>query len=353
MKTKILRTIFLSVGTVVALARLLAAGTSDDVLNLNMLLDHSHPTFITFDPPGSTSTLPSAIIATRMIIGSYVDESGVTHGFLRKRGGSFTTFDVPGSSSTTPTDVTSSGVITGWYSDQVGNPHGFIRARDGSITSFNAPPGYNILGSIYFPGGPPPSINPAGTIAGSYASPFPNFVEHGFLRTADGCFTTIDYPGATFTEALAINPAGVIVGDFCNDVTCYQGFLRTPDGTFTMINANAGIPAAINSAGAITGSVLTEVGGYVRNPDGTFITFNPPDSISTAPFAINSAGVITGYYCDGVGCHGFLRSPRGTITTFDPPGSTFTVATAINPRGVITGAYFDAGGLAHGFVRIP
>ena len=94
---------------------------------------------------------------------------------------------------------------------------------------------------------------------------FNPYVQHGFLRTRDGTFTTIDYPGAAETQVLAINPAGVIVGDFCNAVTCYQGFVRAPDGTFTVINANAGIPTGINPAGAITGFVLTEVGGYVRS----------------------------------------------------------------------------------------
>ena len=187
-----------------------------------------------------------------MIIGSYVDASGVTHGFLRTPSGSFTTIDVPGSTFTTPTSITPGGVIIGWYGDASGGTHGFLRALDGSITSFDAPPGGFIVGSFYILGGPPPSVNPAGDIAGTYFDA--SFVEHGFLRTRDGTFTTIDFPGAFFTEVLAINPAGVIVGDFCNAVTCFQGFVRTPDGTFTVINANAGIPTGINPAGAITGA---------------------------------------------------------------------------------------------------
>jgi hypothetical protein len=81
-------------------------------------------------------------------------------------------------------------------------------------------------------------------------------VEHGFVRTPDGTFTTIDFPGAFSTEVLAINPAGEIVGDFSNAVTFFQGFMRTPDGTFTVINANAGIPSGINPAGAITGGAV-------------------------------------------------------------------------------------------------
>ncbi len=292
MKTKILRNIFLSVGVLFASAQLLPAGT-----------------ITTFDPPGSTFTLPSAITPSGVIIGSYVDASGVTHGFLR--------------------------------------------ARDGSITSYDVPPGGFIDSPIYIPGGPPPSVNPAGDITGTYFDA--SFGEHGFLRTPDGTFTTIDFPGAFFTEALAINPAGVIVGDFCNAVTCFQGFLRTPDGTFTVINANAGIPNDINPAGAITGSAADGSGrGYLRSPDGTFITFNPPGSTFTEPTAINAAGAITGFHQDAhFVAHGFVRAPDGTFITFDPPGSTFTFPTAINPGGVITGVFSDASGALHEFVRIP
>lgn len=350
-KRKILRNTFMSVGVLLALTRLMAAGSADGVLDLDKIpFGSPHSTFITFDPLGSILTLPSAITASGAITGSYTDASGVTHGFLRRPGGNFTTFDVPGSTSTTATSITPGGVITGWYSDTVGNVHGFLRDLGGSITSFDAPPGANILGSIYNnPSGPPPSINPAGATAGTYVDS--SFVEHGFLRTADGTFTTIDFPGAFFTEALAINPAGEIVGDFCNAITCFQGFLRTRDGTFTVINANAGIPSAINPAGAITGTVLTgPAGGFLQSPNGTFTVFNPPDSTSTVPTAINPAGAITGSYFSDM-LHGFLRAPGGTITTFDPPGSTFTFAAAINPSGVITGSFIDAGGVVHGFVR--
>jgi hypothetical protein len=362
MKTKILRNIFITVGVLFASARLLSAGMNDGVLNFSQTPSAPRqPTFITFNPPGSTSTFPSAITPGRVIIGSYADASGVTHGFLRTPSGSFTTFDVPGSTSTTPTGITPGGIITGWYQGTMGglDLHGFLRACDGSITSFDAPPGGYILGSLYTLGGPPPSVNPAGDIAGIYVDA--SFVEHGFLRTPHGAFTTIDFPGASYTEGLAINPAGVIVGDFCNAATCYRGFLRTPDGTFTMIGPPSDfvetIPTGgINPAGAITGTFYdgVMVHGYLRSPDGTFTSFDPPGSTYTEPFAINPAGAITGYYVDASNVpHGFLRAPNGTITTFDPPGSTGTAPLAINPGGVITGVFFDATGVAHGFVRIP
>jgi hypothetical protein len=276
MKVKLVKGIMTSL--LFALTRLMAAGSADGVLDLDKKPFVSpDSTFITFDPPGSTLTLPSAITASGAITGSYADASGVTHGFLRTPSGAFTTFDVPGSTSTTATSITPCGVITGWYGDTIGNVHGFLRARGGSIASFDAPPGSNIFGSIYNnPSGPPPSINPAGAIAGTYFDP--SFVKHGFLRTPNGTFTTIDFPGAFSTEVLAINPAGEIVGDFSNAVTSFRGFLRAPDGTFT------------------------EIG--------------PPGSeVNTIPSGINPAGAITGAFFDGVTNHGYLQSPDGAFTT--------------------------------------
>src|SRR6266566_146705 len=151
---RILRNALISVNVLFALGQLLAAGTSDGVSKAPLV--PPHPTFITFDPPGSIFTAPSAITSKELIIGSYIDTSGVTHGFLRKPGDTFITIDVPDSTSTTPTSITPGGVITGWYGDTIGKPHGFIRAPDGSITSFDAPPDDYILGSTYIFWGPPP-----------------------------------------------------------------------------------------------------------------------------------------------------------------------------------------------------
>jgi uncharacterized membrane protein len=346
-----------------ALTSLLIAGPREGGLNSHQRpFAPTQPAIITFDPPGSTGTVPSAITSNGLIIGSYFDTAGLTHGFIRTTVGTFTTFDAAGSASTTPTSISPDGVITGWYGD-FGDGHGFLRALDGSITSFDAPPGGSIFGSIFIFGGPPPSINPSGAIAGTYFDA--SFVEHGFLRTPNGNFITIDYPGADFTEALAINASGVIVGDFCDATTCFAGFLRTPDGMFKRIDLPGCAPAdqntpavAINSAGAVVGfaycnSLGPNVSGYLRAPNGNVTVFDPAGSEYTAPFAINAAGAITGYYCDAVGCHGFVRSPGGAIATFDPPGSTFTVPVAINAMGVITGVFSDASGALHGFLRTP
>ena len=109
---KILRNAFISVGVLLALTHsLTAASRAAASYASERPLIPSQPTFVVFDAPGSAFTVPSAVTATGVIIGSYVDASGVTHGFVRSRGGNFTTFDVPDSTSTTPTDINPGGVI--------------------------------------------------------------------------------------------------------------------------------------------------------------------------------------------------------------------------------------------------
>ena len=165
--------------------------------------------FVMIDPPGSTGTTPSGITGDGTSTGSYTDASGVPHGLLRTPTGRFTTFDPPGSTFTQPTSISPTGEIAGAYCDAAAC-HGFVRASNGTFTAFD-PPG-TMSFSIYIPGGPPPSINPAGAVAGTY---FDASGEHGFLRASNGALTTIDVPGTQgFTEAIAMNPAGSIVGDF-------------------------------------------------------------------------------------------------------------------------------------------
>ena len=183
--------------------------------------------FITFDPPGSTLTGPSAIAPDGTIIGHYCDTAACAsqfglvgaHGFLRSPTGSFTTFDPPGSTLTWPTSIAPTGEIAGAYCVVVApfcvfggaSNHGFARASNGTFTTFDAPVP-NIFASIYTSGGAPPSINPAGAIAGTYFDV--SGAEHGFLRAGNDAVTTIDAPGAALTEVLAINPSGTLVGDF-------------------------------------------------------------------------------------------------------------------------------------------
>jgi hypothetical protein len=95
----------------------------------------SAPTYTTVDFPGATATtLNGGPNPEGTNIGSYTDTSGVTHGFMLKKGG-FTSFDPRGSTSTTPNWISPQGVIVGGYLDGSGVSHGFILKGDNTQRS--------------------------------------------------------------------------------------------------------------------------------------------------------------------------------------------------------------------------
>jgi hypothetical protein len=290
--------------------------------------------FVTFDPPGSTSTWPSGITPDGTIAGFYNDASGVQHGFPRDPKGGFTTFDPPGSAWTYVASISTNGEIAGVYCSTAACApyHGFVRTRDGTFTTFDSPPGTGGINAGGF-SAYPPVINPAGAVAGSYYAYVPGFTQHGFLRDKNGAFTTIDAPGYTgATEVLDINPSGVIVG---NNRIDYTGFIRYPNGSFTTINTGAlacyggSIPdGGINPAGVVAGDTTDPTCsvplGYLRAPDGNITTYSVPGAnFFTQSQAINPAGEVTGYFAFGHP-NAFLRTPDGAITEFGAPGASLT-----------------------------
>jgi hypothetical protein len=283
-------------------------------------------------------------------------------------------FDVPGAQGTQAVAINPQGTITGNYFDSSGLGHGFLRARNGTFITFDPPgvttaPGLNTA---------PWGINPAGTTAGWwYTNLGSNFFVHGFLRTPDGAFTTVDVPDASQTWVYDINATGTVAGNYNagggSAPDLFRGFIRDASGAITTFEApGAGtgpgqgtftaIATALNSEGAVTGNYLDASNvyhGYVRVPNGTISTFDVPGAGTgsgqgTSPAAINPEGSITGSYQDANNAsHGFVRYPFAVIISFDIPGAANTFPGAISSSGIITGAYVDASGAYHGFFRYP
>ncbi len=95
-------------------------------------------------------------------------------------------------------------------------------------------------------------INAAGRIVGSFAG-------QGFL-TDGNSFTAIDVPDAHFTQVLAINARGVMVG-YCDCSSAIRGFV---------------------------------------NQGGVFTTFEVPGATFTRALGINDRGQIVGEYSDPI-----------------------------------------------------
>jgi hypothetical protein len=207
--------------------------------------------------------------------------------------------------------------------------------------------------------------NASGDVAGIFlTSGNYNSHSYGFIRLADGNFTTIDvkksYRHNTIVEA--IDDTDDVVGQYeeKDDPNIDHAFLRTPDGTLTSFDAPGAyntFPSDINArAGEMVGWYYTADGnhGFVRSMDGTLTTIDYPGAAGgTYPYAVNALGQITGAYVDSDGVrHGFLRQPGGSVKTIDPPNSAYTDNVVLNDKGQVSGIYKDSGsGSYYGFVR--
>ena len=294
----------------------------------------------TFDVPGAdinpadaAGSIINAINAFGTTTGIYLDSSFVSHGFLRSPDGKFTTFDAPGAGGTTPLAVNLEGAIVGYYTDSNYSFHAFLRSPDGKFTTWIGPGACTGNGSEGCYGSGASNINAFETIVGGFEDNSGNFVHHSYVRSAEGKLKTFDVPGAGTGSyqgtgcpgcLLGLNQWGTIAGIYSDANSVNHGFLRTPDGKFTTFDApGAGTgsyqgtgcpsdcPVSINDWGAITGSYWDAnyvSHGYLRSPEGKIVAVDPVGSTYTFPAGINDLGSITGYYIDANGVyHGFLR----------------------------------------------
>ena len=258
----------------------------------------------TFDPPGSTGTTPIALNLESDVVGYYVDEKGLFGAFLRRANGTFATWKDPNACNTpnTPTstffcggtgafNINLFGVVAGAYADKKGAGHGLIRFPDGRFHSYHVPS----AGTGYFQGTGCPGcsvgLNIFGSTAGYYIDA--NSLEHVYLRSSPGHFSTFNTPGDPALGAncfsdcpLGLNDWGAITGVYFDAKFVSHGFLRIPDGKVVSFDA----------------------------PGAADVTPQAPWGwMGTLPVSINDRGMIAGYYIDKNNVsHGFILSPEET-----------------------------------------
>ena len=298
--------------------------------------------FTTFDAPGADTTagdyngtLAYAINDLGETTGVYYDASGTGHGFVRSPQGKFTSFDVPDSVGLSTIAINLEGAVVGYYLDPNFSIHAFLRSPNGKFVTWIGPGACTTDGSQGCFGSGASNINAFGIVVGGYEDNSGNFVHHSFVRTLDGKLKTFDVPGAGTGSYqgtgcpgcfLGLNQFGAIAGIYSDANSVNHGFLRSPDGTFTTFDApgagsgagqGTGCPSdcsvGLNDWGAITGTYIDanyNYHGYLRNPRGKIVTVDPVGSIATGPAGINDAGVVTGVYIDANNFfRGFVRIP--------------------------------------------
>jgi YVTN family beta-propeller protein len=244
--------------------------------------------FKSIDAPGAIDTRPGGINFQGAIVGAFTDANNQQHGFLRSPTGLYTTIDVPGATLTQAVDINAFGVAVGIYRDANGNFRGFRREANGNITLIDFP-GAVETGAY--------GINAQGDVAGTFDTGDPSTGIGYVLR--HGLFTTIEHPDAApmQTTVFDINEAGLITGAFNDAGGSEHGFLLRGSNfsTVDFPGANFTEPWRTNIGGTTVGQYVTNfLHGFVLN-DHSFLSFDFPDSRNTVLRGVDEAGRIVGY----------------------------------------------------------
>ncbi|HTT99152.1 MAG TPA: hypothetical protein VMF58_13970 [Rhizomicrobium sp.] len=311
--------------------------------------------FVTIDMPGSgtaanTGTQIAAINAKNVVTGAYVTNDLAVHGFVGNVGGPYTIIDAPGAGTgarqgTSAVAINNKGTIAGTEVSDAGY-FGFIRDAQGNFTTFDA--GGTKQTIVW-------AINSKGAITG-WAG------QQSFVRSKNGKIKLFQAANAKATYAAGINTAGVIAGYYKDSSGLYHAFLRAHDGSITTIDVDGYYntqATAIDDNGDIVGSATMggTVSAMLRTSNGTISIFIPSGCRAAYAESINASGAITGTcYDDNYIRHGFVRQPDGSMSIFDAPGAGSTSPQGTFPSviaadGKIVGYYVDANNANHGFRR--
>ena len=266
--------------------------------------------FFVVVPPASAVT-PTGIHMTAsglnnggVVVGGFQDANVQGHGFVRKPDGTVTVVDAPGASSTGLDGINTGGWIVGVSNASPSGygSQGFLLSPDGKTFTPLATPPATAGGSYY-----PSAINDLGDVVGTF---YGSDGQHGWLLTAAGVFSMIDYPGAVRTIVGSINNSGQITGSYLGPDQWYHGFLRSAEGaSYTPIDFSG-----INNLGQGL------VSSGIQNPDGSVTPVVLPGTPGQSLSALNDVGEVAGTFEVGKG--GSVQSTYAYLATPMTPSTT-------------------------------
>src|ERR1022692_588096 len=250
----------------------------------------------------------------------------------------FTTIKVKGAQSTAIFGVNNAGAMVGSYVDQAGVQHGF-RLVGGKVKKIDDANG---IGTSCF------GINKAVAIVGYYFTS--SYVAHAFLYQK-GTFTEVGPANSTGSQAIGINDHGDINGNF-GDSNGSHGFLLK-GGAYSTIDvpgASATLGGGINNADLLTEEWIDSSNNVESSLyDGKqYTTINVPGETDSYVSAISKAGDIV-YSWETSEEYGGALMHGGKFYKFHVPGGDRTWGYGINDHNEVVGAYTDQKGVLKGY----
>jgi uncharacterized membrane protein len=228
--------------------------------------DYAHPdgnqsgfflsggTFTEYDIPGALSTDVLGINDAGDFTGTFSDDDVTQQAFV-SRGGTITSFSVPGALLTLAYEINNSKqLVVGYYIDSSGILHGYYRDSAGTLHFPIDPSGS--VGTVLF------GLNDKNWVVGRYADS--SGATHGLFFVPPNNFFTFDYPGSTFTSLNGISDQGNICGRFVDASGIAHGFIArvtgtpptTPAGTEMKANASPSRVTPLNSSPSAWGDAM-------------------------------------------------------------------------------------------------
>jgi hypothetical protein len=180
----------------------------------------SHGTFTEYDVPGALSTVVLGINDPANFTGGFSDDDVIFQAFVNI-GGTITSFSVPGAGLTLAYQLNNSNhLVVGYYIDSSGILHGYYRDANGAL-HFPIDPSGSVATVLF-------GDNDRNWVVGRYADSLG--VTHGLFFVPPNFFFTFDFPGSTFTSLNGINAQGFICGRYVDASGIAHGIIARLTG---------------------------------------------------------------------------------------------------------------------------
>jgi hypothetical protein len=178
-------------------------------------------TFTEYDVPGALSTDVLGINNPGNFSGDISNDDLTIQAYISV-GGTITSFSVPGAVATLAYQLNNSNkLVVGYYVDASGILHGYYRDANGALHFPIDPSGS--VGTVLF------GDNDRNWVVGRYADSAG--VTHGVFFVPPNKFFIFDYPGTTFTSLNGINDQGFICGRYVDASGIAHGIIARVRGT--------------------------------------------------------------------------------------------------------------------------
>jgi hypothetical protein len=178
-------------------------------------------TFTEYDVPGAVFTAVLGINNPGDFTGTFSNDNVTQQAFVNI-GGTLTLFSVPAAVATLAYDITDSKrLVVGYYVDASGILHGQYRDANGAL-HFPIDPSGSVATILF-------GDNNRNWVVGRYADA--SGVTHGLFFVPPNNFFTFDFPGSTFTSLNGISNQGNITGRYVDASGIAHGFIARLRGT--------------------------------------------------------------------------------------------------------------------------